>query len=397
MDVEIVISTTTDTGLARAKAIFPGLTIFRYPLDFSPVVSRALDRIAPSMVVLVELEVWFQFVTIASERGIPVVVVNGRLSKRSGRRFGYIRPIARRMFSRLAWVGAQDEAYARRFVKVGVPADRVTVTGSVKWDTAEVADTIAGSDALAEAMGIDPTRPVWVCGSTGPGEEAVALDAYARLREQFDGLQLVIVPRKPERFDEVAGGIAQRGFACVRRSARLDGSSHPADPEVGRYTHRRDAGATPHRLQTGAPGGVRIFLGDTMGELRKFYSLADVVFVGRSLAGMGGSDMMEVAALARPIVVGPHTENFAEPMAQLRADEAVREVKAGLDDPGVAEELAAAVGALLEDTSGARAMAERGRGVVMRNRGATERTLKRLIEILEAANGPPAEKAKQTV
>jgi len=355
-ETEIVLSVTTDTGIARARQLFDDLTIFRYPLDISFFVNRALDRVQPTMIVLVELEVWYQSVTLATARGIPVAVVNGRLSERSLRRFGWIQPVAGRMFRALAWVGAQDETYADRFRRVGVAEDRVAVAGSMKWDTAELLDTIPGSKELAKAMGLDPSRPTWVCGSTGPGEEAAILKARDRIRQDYPNLQLVLVPRKPERFDEVASVIRKAGLSCIRRSESPDGTEHK-------------------------PTEGTVLLGDTMGELRKFYTLADVVFVGRTLAAMGGSDMMEVAALARPIIVGQHTENFADTVDQLQRGRAIRIVDADLNTPDVANQLAQAVVDLLKDRQGAQRMADNGREVVKKNRGAIERTLCSLMKI----------------
>lgn len=364
-DTEFVISTTTDTGQARARELFPELTVIRYPLDFSRFVRRALDRIGPSMIVLVELEVWYQFITEADRRGIPVAVVNGRLSERSARRFRWVRPVVRRMFAALAWVGAQDDAYAVRFRRMGVSADRIAVTGSLKWDTAQLADSIPGSDALARALGIDPRRPLWVCGSTGPGEEEIILKAFAALRKRFADLQLAVIPRKPERFDEAAELIRSNGHTCMRRSKCPDGVERPTD-------------------------GQAVFLGDTMGELRKFYSLAAVVFVGRTIGPQGGSDMMEVAALAKPIIVGPHTENFADAIAQLREPQAVYIVEAELKDPQASERLAEAVGRVLAEPSFAAQLATNARRVVQRNRGATERTLSRLLELVNEHAGRSA-------
>lgn len=377
--VEFVISTTTDTGLARARQLFPDLTIIRYPLDFSRFVARALDRIKPDLIVLIELEVWYQFVTLAAERGIPVAVINGRLSARSVRRFGLVRRVIRRMFESLAWVGAQDGVYAERFRYMGVPADRVGVTGSVKWDGAEVVDTIAGADALAGAMGLRSERPIWVAGSTGPGEEAVILDALKELRKRYPDLQLVVVPRKPERFDEVAELIGKSGFNCVRRTERPDLAARSEDAQPT----TEDGTPTPQEKI--------VFLGDTMGELRKFYCMADVVLVGRSLADMGGSDAMEVAALAKPVVVGPHNENFTDTIAQLQRGQAICVLAADLKDPaGVTRRLVTVVDQLLCDPAAARAMGRRGREVVLANRGATQRTLNVLMEMLSRVQHRPS-------
>jgi len=355
-DHDIVISTTTDTGYARACKLFGPERVFRYPLDFSWVVARVLDRVQPSLIVLIELEVWYNLVRLAARRGVPVAVVNGRLTERSRRRFGLIGPLARGMFGRLAWVGAQDEPIAARFRELGVPADRVEVTGSVKWDTTTLADSVDGARQLAAAMGISDEVPLWVGGSTGPGEEAILLEAYDALAGDGREVTLAVVPRKPERFNEVAELIRGRGHACLRRSEHPD-EQRPADPAAGKPP---------------------VLLGDTMGELRRFYSLAQAVFVGRSLVPMGGSDPMEVAALAKAVIVGPHTENFAAPVDALRQAGALRVVHD-------AAELAAAVRELIDDPDGARDRGRLARQVVRDNQGATERTVDRLVSLVQHA------------
>lgn len=392
-DLDIVVSTTTDTGYARAVQLYGVDRVFRFPLDFSPVVSRVLRRVNPSLILLVELEVWYNLVRMATRRGIPLAVVNGRLTERSARRLRRLGPISRSMFADLAWVGAQDATIASRFQELGVPADRVEVTSSLKWDTADVSGELNGVETLARAVGIDGSRPVWVCGSSGPGEEALLLDAYRRLLEAWEdpappveevgrvrrpdmphrtgGIVgsmtrptraripsfrrpiLVIVPRKPERFDEVARLIEGAGFTCLRRSRQADGTATPALSDSS------------------------VILGDTMGELRKFYSLADVVFVGRSLVPMGGSDPMEVAALGKPIVVGPHTENFRLPIDVLGSAGALRVVQS-------ADALPDVVGALLRDRAVAEELGRKARQTVIDNQGATERTVDAVVRLLQA-------------
>lgn len=392
-DYEIVVSTTTDTGFARAVQLYGRENVFRFPLDFSVVVSRVLERINPQAIVLVELEVWYNLVRMATRRGVPVVVVNGRLTERSAKRFRYIHPLCRPMFSDLKWVGAQDEAIAARFQDLGVDPQRVEVTSSLKWDTAMVADHIEGEHELAAAMDIDRKRPLWVCGSTGPGEEAIILDAYRELlggrrstepagcvpdapygvglsgasrthptvqgqeapvKREFAPM-LAIIPRKPERFDEVARLIERSGFTCMRRSM-----------------YKKDPRADP-------PHEPFVLLGDTMGELRKFYSLADVVLVGRSLVPMGGSDPIEVAALGKPIIVGAHTSNFRLPVEALAARDAIRQLADG-------SELAAAVASLLADPGMGRELGARAREVVLSHQGATKRTIGGIIRVLDASS-----------
>lgn len=366
---DFVISCTTDTGIDRARKQFGDHTVVRYPIDLSWWIRRGLDRVKPSIIVLVELEVWYNFVTMAAARGIPVCVINGRVTAgKSMKRFRWVMPIVKRMFRSLTWVGAQDETYAARFRQLGVPADRVAVAGSVKWDSAQIAGEIPGDAQMASAMGIDRNRPLWVCGSTGTDEEPLLLEVYRELAGRHPGTQLAIVPRKPERFDEVAGLIRQAGFDCIRRSESPDTQKRPNAP----------------------PGKPAVFLVDTMGELRKMYALADVVFVGRTLAPLGGSDMMEVAALARPIVLGPHTDNFADTVRQLRDVDAIACVEADLSNPLAREQLLEKVSGLLSDPRAAAGMGRRGRETVERNRGATERTLNTLTEIMDRAQHRPA-------
>lgn len=353
-DAQVVISTTTDTGYRRALELYGAHRVFRFPLDFSWVMRRAFAAVQPVMIVLVELEVWPNMVAQAARQGVPVVVVNGRLTARSAGRLARLGPAMRRVFSKLAWVGAQDEAIAARFRAVGVEAQRVEVTGSVKWDTAIVADRVQGDTELALALGLDRSRPVLVCGSTGPGEEAILLEAYAEIRktgETDKAPRLILIPRKPERFDEVAALVSSRGHSCVRRTSHANGS-------------------TPPVLKPDS-----VILGDTMGELRAFYSLADIVFIGRSLVPMGGSDPMEAAGLGKPIIIGPHTDNFLQPVAALREGGALAIVQDG----------AALVGLLREwlaDPSGLKSTGRRGKEIVLANQGATEKTVDRLAGIL---------------
>ncbi len=355
-DIITVISSTTRTGLDRARELYPKQIVFRFPADFSFAVRRVLARIRPGVIVLMELEVWPNLIEVAHRAGVSVIIANGRVTEdRSMRRFRrpVVRAVARRMFSRVRFVAAQDEAYARRFIELGTPPERVAVTGSLKYDSAEIADRIEGQEALASQMGIDTNRPLLVAGSTGPGEEAMLLDAYETLLGRLPALQLAIVPRKPERFDEVASLIMERGFVCLRRS-----TGAPAAPA---------GGADPTR---------HVYLGDTMGELRKFYGLATLVFVGRSLVPMGGSDVMEVAGLARPILVGPHTDNFTEAVETLlRAG--------GCERVSNAAELAAKAEQLLNDPTIRARMGAAARGCVLAKQGATRRTVDRIVDYLE--------------
>jgi 3-deoxy-D-manno-octulosonic-acid transferase len=355
-DLRIVVTVTTDTGHARGEQLYgkcDRVTLLRFPLDFSSAIQRTLDAFRPSVVVLMELEVWPNLLARCNQRHIPMLLVNGRLTPSSFRNYRWGGPITTKMFRRLERICAQEQTYADRFVALGAPADRVRVTGTMKFDNAQVADRIDGADALADAVGLHPgDEPIWVCGSTGPGEEPTVLDAYRSLLANHPKLRLVIVPRHPERFDEVAKLIESAGFPLVRRS----------NPKLDISTLKSP-----------------VILGDTMGELRKFFSLADVVLVGRTLVDLGprqhGSDMIEPAALAKPVIVGPFTGNFAEPMNAFRAANAIEEIQ----DP---HQLASVVERLLTNKSDAAAMGRRAQDVVRMNQGATKRHVDLILEQL---------------
>jgi 3-deoxy-D-manno-octulosonic-acid transferase len=357
-DLRFIVSTTTETGWDRGRELYgtnDRITLIRYPLDFSSAIARVLDRLRPAVVALMELEVWPNFLLRCLQRDIPVVLLNGRLTEKSFRNYRRGGPVVWRMFRRLAMICAQDESYADRFRTLGAAAERVRVTGTMKFDTAAVAERVSGDDGLAAAVGLQRDEPIWVCGSTGPGEEQLILEEYRRLLREFPRLRLVIVPRKPERFDEVAGLIESTGFLLVRRSTAQ--TLFPAQQQ------------NP------------IILGDTMGELRTFYSLATVVLVGRTLVDLGqrqhGSDMIEPAALAKPTVVGPFTGNFAEPMNAFRAAGAMREIS-------TPRELGDAVASLLRDNAEAIKMGQLAQEVVRQNQGATERHVRVILEQLQA-------------
>lgn len=364
-DLRFIVSVTTASGYDRGRTLYgndPRVTLIHYPLDFSSAIARVLDRLRPSLVVLMELEVWPNFMRQCHTRNIPVLLVNGRLTPGSFKSYRLGGPLVRRMFRRLTAVCAQEDAYAQRFIALGALPDRVSVTGTMKFDTAQIADHIDGADQLARDLGLDPTtEPVWVCGSTGPGEEAIALEAYKQLLPSHPTLRLAIIPRHPQRFDEVATLIQSAGLDLIRRS------------------HSQ---LTTHNSQLHAP----VILGDTMGELPKFYSLAKVVFVGRTLVDLGarqhGSDMIEPAALAKPVVVGPFTGNFAEVMNRFRAADAMREVT----EPA---ELARETARLLDHAPAASAMGARAREVVRHSQGATARHVALILRHLP----PPQDSA----
>jgi 3-deoxy-D-manno-octulosonic-acid transferase len=352
-DYELVMSVTTDTGFTQATKLYGDeMAIFYYPYDFSWVVTKALGHINPAAIILMELEVWPNMAGAARRMGIPVIVANGRLSEKSLPKYRMIKWLTRGMFSDCAAILVQTKEYAGRFIELGAPAKIVKVTGSLKYDTAEIADALPGADVIQKKLSIGP-EPLWVAGGTGDGEEAIVLEAFAVVRKTVPSLRLAIVPRKPERFSDVARLIEQKGLDFVRYSQLKsdDGQSKIQNPKS------------------------EIILVDTMGDLRKFYSLASVIFVGRSLVPMGGSDMIEAAALGKCTIFGPHTFNFAQDAEMLLADGGAILVRDG-------KQLAEKTAKCLLDTKFAADVATRGREVIRKNQGATARTIEEIAHLI---------------
>ncbi len=335
---EIVIAATTDTGIRRAMEIFgDSHYVVRYPFDVSASVAGFLKRIRPDVVGLMELEVWPNFLQECERCGIPVAVVNGRLSERSHRRYSKILPIARRIFSKIHTFAVQDDVYASRFADMGIESDRLQVTGNMKWDTAEIADHVNGASQLGSALGVDPTRPLVVAGSTCPREHALIHQAVG------PDVQLLVAPRKPEWVDQAAHSLP----GCSRRS-------------------RGDSGSSTGR-----------FVLDTIGELRQAYALADVVVVGRTFADLGGSDMIEPVALGKAVVAGPDCENFADAITRLlKVDGIVQCIEVNLQET---------IASLLADPERRRALAENGRSLIRDQQGATQRNTQSLCGLLPVA------------
>jgi len=361
-DFEIVVSTTTDTGFARATKLFAeNLQVFYFPLDFSWIMRRAFRRIHPSLCLLMELEVWPNFVQIAEKLKIPVVVVNGRISDKSFSRYKKIKPIAKKVFCKVSLILAQTEEYAQRFKELGCPDERVIVTGSLKYDTAQITDKVDGADALAAQLNIHNER-LLVAGATGNDEEKILLDVYRSLKQQdhFSDLRLAIVPRKPERFDEVAQLIKQTGFELIR------------------YSQIKNQATGKSSIENRASSIEPIILGDTMGDLRKFYSLATIIFVGRSLVPMGGSDMMEAAALGKCTIFGPHAFNFKQAVDALLTHSGAIMVKDK-------EDLLQTMQKCLSEPAFAERIAQKGREVIRKHQGATVKSINQIAKFLNRA------------
>lgn len=345
-DWELVLSAGTNTGMERAGKLYPEHRAFYYPLDFSCVVKRVVGRVRPSVVVLVELEVWPHFVAEAWREAIPLAIVNGRISDRSFPWYRRLRWVMGRAMGRLSVCCVQNEAYAERFVALGVPRERVVVTGNLKFDACPERAPEGRDAELAASFGLGADEPLIVGGCTWPGEDEALVSAYQALREDIPGLRLLLAPRQADRFGPVERLVRDAGLGCVRRTALRDGTA-------------------------GDAAGDAVIVLDTMGELASVYGLATVAFVGGSLTPCGGHATMEPSGLARPVVFGPHTENFRDVNDELLAHDAARRVADGA-------ELEATLRELILDPATARALGTRAREVVDRHRGATRRTLEAL-------------------
>lgn len=347
-DWEFVISTTTLTGFDLARQKYAPRTVFYCPLDFSWAVQRAMRRLRPDLLVLAELELWPNLIGAARRQGVRVAVVNGRLSAKSHRGYRRIRPVIRHVLQKIDLVAVQNDEYRERFLDLGARPESVVVTGSIKFDGAQTDRGNATTRRLAALAGIEPQDRVFLAGSTQAPEERLAVEAYQTLSKEDPALRLVIVPRHPERFDEVATMLDQSGVQWQRRS------------QLERWS-----GAV-------AP---RVLLVDTVGELGAWWGTADIAFVGGSLGSRGGQNMIEPAAYGAAVAVGPNTQNFRDVVALLSDHDALALVRDG-------RELTAWVRRCLLDPEYSGAMGRRAQQLVREQTGATQRTLAAMLPLL---------------
>ncbi len=345
----VVASTMTATGRALAREARPGLPTALAPLDHPWLVRRALARVAPRALVFVETELWPSWVQAAHERGVPVVTVSGRLSERSFARWQRAARLLRPTLERFRAIGARSEADAGRFVALGAPAERVSVTGDLKLAAPPPPPL---PDALRAWLG---EVPLFVAGSTHEGEERAALEALAAAEAAGHGVALVLAPRHPDRFETVADTVVATGRRLRRRSA-LAGAM----------------GSDPL-----APGEVLLL--DTLGELAAFYGHARLAFVGGSLVPVGGHNLLEPARVGRPAVWGPHVANAVEMEALLSAASAGERV-------GDAGALGRALVAALADPAAATARGAAGQAALAQHRDALDRS----VALVERALAEPA-------
>jgi 3-deoxy-D-manno-octulosonic-acid transferase len=344
-DMPLVVTTGTATGRARARAIFGARVDVRYvPVDLPGAVRRFFNRVHPSLAVILETEIWPNLYHRCGGLGIPLVMASARISPRSVSRYRRLVGLFRQALSHGIFIAAQSEQDAERFRSIGASAARTHVVGNIKFDFSLPPNIESQGAQLRRLLGMD--RPVWVAGSTHAGEEQVLLAAHRSVRARFAQALLVLVPRHPPRFAEVAAALKEQGVNFVTRSS----------------------GAPPS-------GATEVFLVDRLGELVTFYAAGDVAFVGGSLVPIGGHNLLEPASLGLPVLSGPNNFNSADVARLLVECGAVRLVD---DATGLAE----AIGQLLANPAARTAMGANGKKAIEANRGAVGRLMAFLEPLL---------------
>ena len=343
---QVVLTTVTPTGAARAKLLFGDQVILRYvPFDLPGSVKRFFDRVQPKLAMILETELWPNLYGECGRRGVPLVLASARVSPRSVGKYRRLVPLFRKTLSHGIVIAAQSESDAERFRSIGATPERTHVTGNIKFDFEPPAGIEEQGRRWRERNA--PGRRIWVAGSTHEGEETIVLDAHRRVLERFPDALLVLVPRHPQRFDTVRDLLAKRHDRAANRSS--------------------GAAISP---------STSVLLGDTMGELMMFYAAADVAFVAGSLVPIGGHNLLEPASVGRPVLTGPHNFN-SEEIAQLLMDAGAAFVVSDT------EQLAHAVSGLLDAADLRDVMGAAGRAVLDANRGALDRLLTLVDPLLE--------------
>jgi 3-deoxy-D-manno-octulosonic-acid transferase len=352
--LKIFLSTTTRTGQHVARQNVGGLdAVFYFPLDLPAVVDRFLGRLRPRLFLMVETEIWPNLLRSCRQRGVTTLLVNGRISSRSFPRYRLVRPFMRRVLADVDRLCMQTDEGARRIVALGADPRRVVVTGSLKFDALDQpagGPHALGRDRVLRFFRIREGRPVLMAASTLRGEEGPVLRAFREVRRHAADALLVVAPRHPERFDEVISLVRDEGFRVERRTELAIDAEPRAD----------------------------VVVLDTIGELARLFEIATVVFVGGSLVDAGGHNILEPAVYGKPVVFGPHMQNFAEIAEAFLANGAAVQVPSGR---ALAETLVALAGDPVRRAS----LGAAARALVDANRGARDRTLDAIGVVLPAA------------
>lgn len=366
-DLRLVVSTTTKTGQELAKSIFRDQadTVFYFPFDWKFSVRRAFKNFRPEIVLLMETEIWFNFFNEADKSGVKLVIVNGRLSEKSANRYSHIKRFIGRVLNCVDLALMQGEADAKRILSLGINANKVKVTGNLKFDHGVGDGENALTHEFRQRFGISSERPLIIAASTHKPEEAWIMAAFVGVATDLPEARprLLIAPRHPERFEEVANLVSAfcastdcewRDFKFVRRSEAQRETDKIAD----------------------------VTLLDSIGELRAVYPLAEIVFIGGSLIPHGGQSILEPAAAGRAIVTGPFTQNFEAVVNDFLANKALIQLSEAPQDSQTSERLSEVFIQLLEDVQKRDALGENALSIMQANRGATAKTIENLKPLL---------------
>jgi 3-deoxy-D-manno-octulosonic-acid transferase len=346
----VVLTTVTPTGAQRARELFGDAVVHSYaPFDLTGAVRKFFDWSRPKLLIVLETELWPNLYHECGRRDVPLVLASARVSPKSVNRYRWMLSLFRQTLSHGIVIAAQSEADAKRFLALGADPQRTNVTGNIKFDFNLPADIEIDGAQFRQSHA--PDRPVWIAASTHASEEEIVLAAHRQVLDVFPNALLLMVPRHPERFQTVTSLTVKQGFSAVRRST---GDDCTMDTEV--------------------------FIGDSMGELPVFYAAADIAFVGGSLVQVGGHNLLEPAALGKPVLTGPYTYN-AEDIARLLQDAGAARIVTDAD------ELGEAVINLLGDAGERLRLGTLGRGVVDSNRGALDRLLTLIAPLVDQNAG----------
>ncbi len=341
-DAVLLLSHVTETGREVALTVAEADRCIFFPFDLSWITRRVLRTIKPAVVILVETEIWPNFVRAAHLQGVPVVLVNGRISDRSLPRYRLARRFLKPVLAEVSAFCMQTAHDARRIRLLGAAPEQIMVSGNLKFDMPEPLVSANPRSELLQRFRLPPDSLIWVAGSTHAGEEKLVAEVYRQLLDKHPELFLTLVPRRPERIRQVREELVRLQFRSVLRSS-IDNDEPP--------------------LRTGD-----VLLVDTVGEMLTFYAMADIVFVGGSLVPVGGHNILEASLLSKPVLFGPHMENFKEIAGLIRKAEGGLTVVDG-------DDLYHQVRLLLDNPSERRRLGENGYNLLLQNRGATERTL----------------------
>ncbi|MCX7918466.1 MAG: 3-deoxy-D-manno-octulosonic acid transferase [bacterium] len=372
--LRIILSTVTGTGQTVARQSVPEVDQFIFfPSDLIWNLRRLFKYINPQLLILVETELWPNLISLCASRSIPIMLINGRISPRSFMRYKKVRWFFQPLLNKMTLFLMQSETEVDRIRTIGAPHHKIKITGNIKFDISIPELTDLEKQRYRAMFGFEPSQPVWLVGSTHPGEEKLILQVYKAIRATQPELRLILVPRHPHRAEEVGKEIELLGLPYVRRSQL------PPECATDRVNKAFTKALSPILSNPDSPVRVKnshsIILVDTVGELTKLYALADVVFIGGSLVPIGGHNVLEPATLGKPILFGPYMHNF-EFCAEL-----LLSAGGGIQVNNI-QDLESQLSALLEQPELRRQLGEKARSAVIANQGATERTFEEIKKYL---------------